>query len=334
MRPRFITTDYDGTNICAYKKATRLLRFILKTAICFQIQKILSGQYHLFHHFINNWFVMDIHAIIYNSYIIPDIIDLFTQFYSTDSFSIDEIKTPKDADDTRMRYFSLIFNDGLLRFYFELWPNGTNKKSKGKFKLYLCICPTIFKHNTNINQIAGMFTIGLKETDTIYSRKYAFSKDHWYFLWETNTVKLKDIQHLNSLTFTLAMHIYSLPNRFTPKSVINYAALPTFQHVCNIDDKSIISEIHSTPCVYGFARQIFEFCGLKWFLIFYPNGSRLQRLDHSTAFLSLASASKCNIELFVKLTLMFRDRILKVYSIMNEINVSDNIKYFKLVMID
>ena len=168
----------------------------------------------------------------YNSYITPDIIDLFTKFYSTDLFSIDEIKTPKHAN-RRTTYFSPIFHNGLLRFYFELWPNGCNKRNKGEFKLYLCICPITFKHNTNINQIAGMFTIGLNETETIFSHKYVFSKDHWYFLSKTNTPKLKNVQHLNSLTFTLSMNTYS-PIVSNPKSMMNYATLPAFEHVWSI----------------------------------------------------------------------------------------------------
>ena len=86
----------------------------------------------------------------YNSYIISDVIDLFTQFYSTNSFSIDEIKRPKDADDTRKRLFSLTFNDGLLRLNFEPWPNGTNKKSKGKLKFFL----VFVLQNFNTTQIS------------------------------------------------------------------------------------------------------------------------------------------------------------------------------------
>ena len=122
-------------------------------------------------------------------------------------------------------------------------------------------------------------------------------------------LKLQDIQHLNSLTFTLSMNIYNPPNHINNN---NFTALPeatVFEHVWNIDDKSIISEIHSATCVYGFASKIFEFCGLKWFCTFYPNGSRLKRLDKSNSFLYLASAPNYDVELYVKLTMMFRDRI-------------------------
>ena len=56
-----------------------------------------------------------------------------------------------------------------------------------------------------------------------------------------------------------------------------------------VDDEDTMNSMQSAPNVHGFASPIFEMFGLRFYLVLYPNGSKITRKGTPNLFLNIAS---------------------------------------------
>ena len=58
--------------------------------------------------------------------------------------------------------------------------------------------------------------------------------------------------------------------------------LPFGSYIWTVYDISMVKRIQNASNVYVFASPIFELHGFKWYITFYPNGSKLTSFRHLT----------------------------------------------------
>ena len=65
-------------------------------------------------------------------------------------------------------------------------------------------------------------------------------------------------------------------------------------------DARTLSDIQHAPNVYGYASQIFSVGGIKWYMTFYPNGSKIARAGYPNVYLHLAALPDTNISVNIR----------------------------------
>ena len=185
----------------------------------------------------------------YDKHMIHEIIQLFAQFYSTDLHSVKQILSNTSY---RPRYTSPIFSmyNNTFRYYLELRPNGYREANQGEVELFVCLIPGM---NIQLT-LTAHFVIQFLEVNLTATPTRTLDSNNWYFMVPFDRLFLKDIQYLESITFTLDIELLNqyLP-KINPKLYIN---LPPIEYIWEIDDESLLSQIQNAPNVHFFVRKI------------------------------------------------------------------------------
>ena len=243
-----------------------------------------------------------------NKYIIPDIIKLFAMFYTNNLYTMKEIKSSKIAQ----RFHGPVFSINEFKFYFEFYPNGTSSHHEGQIASFLCLTSL----PPNIQHIQLSHTLQSTELDCkLADDDYDFDTDAYWRGIYSETCKL---QNLNTLSFNLEIKQLSIYHKNGHIEISKSASLhikeikPTI-HLWEVSETEtatktktetlsepytepdIISSIQHAPNVYGYASDIFIVGGIKWYLTFYPNGSKIARAGYPNVYLHLAALPDTNI---------------------------------------
>eukprot|EP01084_Bolivina_argentea_P186814 321916_1 len=231
------------------------------------------------------------------NYVPMAIIKLLGEFYSTDLYTINDIKNAKP----KSVYLSRIFSLHSLTWYFEFRPNGCNDNTIGWMYLYICL----LSFPSNINNIFASYTISLKEISTNNDPLFqTFTENKWYaqcpFALEFN-----DIQSLNTLTIEIKMSSVVI----NPHIELNPTPLsfPFASYKWSITDASTIRKHKIASNCYGFFSPIFILHGFKWYFMFFPNGSRTSRKHIPNIFLALASIPSPESEVPALVNIYFKN---------------------------
>eukprot|EP01084_Bolivina_argentea_P138951 244504_1 len=136
---------------------------------------------------------------IYDKYVISPIIKLISYYYSTDEFTIDDIKNAKPSE----IFYSPIFSINNIDWYLELHPND---RKIVNIYLYLAMLPT-----QTISNISTKLKLTLLETNTCEEIKYEFNTINKHCsCWKHNILSLSQLQNLNQFTFVLTKKIITI----------------------------------------------------------------------------------------------------------------------------
>ena len=152
-------------------------------------------------------------------------------------------------------------------------------------ELYLCL----LSFPSNIYRVNASYTIRLIETETIYESPYtAFTKYNWYHAWPLHLLKSQCLEELESITLECTMNsLFTEPKMPLSPSLTLPPPQSTYRWI--VDDEDTMNLMQSAPNVHGFASPIFEMFGLRFYLVLYPNGSKITRKGTPNLFLNIAS---------------------------------------------
>eukprot|EP01084_Bolivina_argentea_P190032 326689_1 len=248
----------------------------------------------------------------YKGYISADIMKLFTRFYSPTFYSLNDIKNAQHF----RKYVSPIFSINQFKCYLEFWPNGSNQRNKGQSRLFFCFILLPPK----IEEICTGFTLQINETETVFIkvRKF-FNKVTKYCPWSANILAFEKLQNVNKLTINCTINTLKITQTHKFRNATTSTAniitsnvlnnLQTQMYTWEISSPQMINTIHNAPNVYGIASPIFELFGLKWYLTFCPNGSRITRKGKANVYLHLASVPIADVTIWIKQRLSFFNNV-------------------------
>eukprot|EP01084_Bolivina_argentea_P063364 115719_1 len=185
-----------------------------------------------------------------------------------------------------------IRNLGPFIFYVEFDPKGREKYDNDEAWIGILACYWPPKLSKILIECKMLFY------DFYASNvgRICFDKDHLCFGWCTG-IKYKQIQKLNKVTFYFEVSVIEMfdenensidcDETYNTFNTINDYTLPTAIYDWNITNKDMVNKIKNTPNVYGYESKIFSAFGLKWYIEFWPNGSRKSREGTMNIFLTL-----------------------------------------------
>ena len=233
----------------------------------------------------------------YGKHVSTDIIKLLQQFYNFDLYSIQDIIHCGFQEN----FIGPIFEINSFKFYLELWPNGCNDYNHGRVSLQF----SSVSIPRNL-QILIQYKLSLKETNTQFTSDIEhFHPGSLYRSWNNNLLKFDALKNLKTITVNLHIikfHVISnknlVPNPMTIKSapILKPRSL---SFTWMIEDAEKVKTIKNAGKVYGFASRIFKLYGLKWYIVIYPNGSKINS-EYYHMFLYLASIPKYDTEIYIK----------------------------------
>eukprot|EP01083_Nonionella_stella_P089036 248407_1 len=243
----------------------------------------------------------------FSHFITPPVIMLISTFYTTDPYSVTDITKA----DIGTRFHGPVISINGFKFYFEFYPNGTKTNYSGQVAAFFCLAslpPTMVSIKVD-------FVFKLKEIedetteseDNIKSFVYDTVR-YWQGIY-SQTSKLKDVE---TLTFTLTIDQMIARSKDACKTP---AILPAIDPITNpirvLEPKYFLWEvtntvsesldmIHNAPNIYGFASPIFSIGGIKWYLTFYPNGSKIKRASYCNVYLHLAAVPRTSMKVSIR----------------------------------
>lgn len=225
-----------------------------------------------------------------------DIIHIVEQYYSRNLFTLRDVQQAPYMT----QFTSPIFEIDGLRWYFELWPRGFQQKEC--VELYLCL----LSFPNNIYRVNTSYTLQLHEYSVKHESPYtAFTKNSWFQAWPRTLLQSEVLESLESLTFEVTFNsLFTEPKLPLCPSLSSQCTYPRESFHWVVDDEEVIKAMQSASCVYGFPSPVFEMFGIKFYVIFYPNGSRVTRKGIPSLFLHLASLKRSDMAVHVEQVLM------------------------------
>eukprot|EP01084_Bolivina_argentea_P122566 217180_1 len=209
---------------------------------------------------------------------------------------------------------------GAFKFYFRFSPYYRNKKQTW-FGIMLFHWP--------IQYSKALFKckVSFVEIDAAYSGYKALSEN---MLWYGRSSRKSEniITELTKITIdaeisvieTLDINGHAIDFKNEHYGLCNFMNLPKIEYVWRIDDEKMIENMKSAPNVHGFESEIFEAFGMKWYLSFWPNGSRLSRKGNQNLFVHIIPFANKDMKVIAKMTIIWVE---------NDNNTYTNYKTFK-----
>ena len=136
---------------------------------------------------------------------------------------------------------------------------------------------------------------------TVNACQHSYNMDSY---WRGIYAQTAQLQSLQTLTFQLDIKKFSycLQDSSTvhaPLEPIRQLQSETF--LWDAADDNSLKEIQQAPNVYGYASPIFTSKnGIKWFMTFYANGSKMERKGCPNVYLHLAALPRCDIKINIR----------------------------------
>jgi len=229
-------------------------------------------------------------------YIPPDLILLCSTFYTKDLYSLEDIIDAENG----ARFTGPILKINGFTFYIEVYPNGTREHFAGQIASFFCLTHLV----PTVDHVEVRFEFRLKEIDGNKKSKpmvgidgnkmHRFDTNQY---WKGFYGLTQDIRALSRLTF--AVDVYSMNVHFKNGSVKEMPAIDPVanpitecrprQLLWEVTDSEPLQAIQCADNVFGFKSPIFTVHGVKWYMTFYPNGSKIERAGFPNVYLHIAS---------------------------------------------
>eukprot|EP01084_Bolivina_argentea_P108921 194673_1 len=203
-----------------------------------------------------------------NISLFDDIINLLSQYFSHQSFTLNDVKQASFG----CKFNSPVFSFKSFKWMLTILPSGFNDQNRGSFIFAVSLCrspPSIILKCTP--------TLTLEETDTQYSFENMRFNTDTGFCWPANTVPIDDIQKQNSLTFKCQIDSLLVQNsgtdeiipNYVPRSSLSYSVpicLPVATYEWIISDSVTIQKLQSS--LPQITSPAFEIGIFKFYLTF------------------------------------------------------------------
>ena len=265
----------------------------------------------------------------YNIYKVFPINTVLYEWKILNKNKINEIKLSLNSEP----FHSDPFEFNYIKWGLIMYPNGNGPKKIGSVNLYI----RAFSIPPKILQLSMLLDITIKETNNKWKRKHEFSKKtpSLSLIPFNITLKTNDIQNIDTFTLNLKMITLDLydkhgniiknlkdlndmdidididdekkqeknNNLFKITKPISMSS--TISYIWCINDKNIIKQIKNVTNVFAFVSPIFKVYGTKWYIDFWPNGSRESRKGTINIFFNLASFRSISTIYVIKFNLLF-----------------------------
>eukprot|EP01083_Nonionella_stella_P232283 819613_1 len=222
-----------------------------------------------------------------------DVVDDY-QWQITDTQTLDAIKNAANS----IGFFGPFFEINGFKYILEFYPNGESLDDTDDSTLYL----TVASLPPHVSCIVIEYTLSCEETGARFSRISKLDAKHSSKGWTSGTLKNKEVQQLNSLTFKCVISlvdVYDINGIPTTKEWID-----THRHkpcICKTPavgeydwniSKSMMHQMKSAANCKGYQSEIFMMNGWQWMLEMFPNGNCIDCAGNVNVFLHLVSIPK------------------------------------------
>ena len=127
--------------------------------------------------------------------------------------------------------------------------------------------------------------------------------------WQGIYSQTSKLQSLSTLSFQVDIHKIQINHKNTeiapiiyPPSNIEINQLKPDIFLWEVTENINVNlkDIQTAPNVYGYASDIFIVGGIKWYLTFYPNGSKIARAGYPNVYLHLAALPEIDMKVNIR----------------------------------
>ena len=228
-------------------------------------------------------------------YVPPDLVHLCSTYTSWDLYSLHEILSAENGK----RFTGPILNVNGFKFYIEVYPNGTRPDFADQIASFFCLTHLV----PTVQSIDLRFDFKLSEIDHKMLRHDLISPDKVHrfnaeLYWKGIYGQTKDIQPLQCMSFLVDVHGMSVHFKdgtvkvMPPIDPLTNPIVECAPQFClwDVTDSYDVEHVQHAPNVYGFVSPIFVVNrAVKWYITFYPNGSKIERAGFPNVYLHIAS---------------------------------------------